>query len=511
MHYISIFLKKDSQLIFPKHSSGTDLTIVDENDISSYLYEKGESNLKNSKWLSAALASALLATVGAGSVSAANTGISVKAVKEGTTTWTVNGTPIVFNTIDSSGYKLYSLTQVAGEIGARLTLGANGFELNDSKGLHNVQLVTGSKSYQVDGNTEQFTVAPVQYNGKTYVELTKLVTSLGGELQTDPNTILSFARPEGEFDTLRFNASGSLIANKSDSETAQLIKFNADPGNYEIFSSDDSAVDFAVSPDQAWGAFNDENGLLNVINLSSGAIKKLGKDNSVKTDLIWSKDGKKIYFIQGDKQEKIAQVSVETGEVKAVLADKVENKSELRISADEKSAVYIVNVTGVAKNDVDSTEDSLTVDFSSAGEQLYKLDLVTKDAKPVALTTTPDNKLYPEILADGSIVYLSADPEDNSANTLKAVKADGTISNIALDIEVSWSKGVTNGLVVAGLAADGSTVVYAIDVNGAKTELYRTADDVSEVSVSADGSKLAIVSNGSVLVIQGGKGLQLTQ
>ncbi len=160
---------------------------------------------------------------------------------------------------------------------------------------------------------------------------------------------------------------------------------------------------------------------------------------------------------------------------------------------------------------MDSTEDSLTVDFSSAGEQLYKLDLVTKDAKPVALTTTPDNKLYPEILADGSIVYLSADPEGNSANTLKAVKADGTISNIALDIEVSWSKGVTNGLVVAGLAADGSTVVYAIDVNGAKTELYRTADDVSEVSVSADGSKLAIVSNGSVLVIQGGKGLQLTQ
>lgn len=477
--------------------------------------------MKNSKWISATLASALLATVGVGSVSAASTGINVKsvganqvakaAVKAGTATWNVNGTPIVFNTIDSSGYKLYSLNQVAGEIGAKLVLGASGFELNDSKGLHNLQLKTGSKSYQVDGNTETFTVAPVAYNGRTYVELTKLVTALGGELDADSGTILSFARPEGLFDTLHWTAAGSLIANKSDAETTQLIKFNTDPGNYEVFSSDDSAVDFVVSPDQQWGAFNDESGLLNLINLSSGAIKKLGTDNTVKTDLIWSKDGKKIYFIQGDKQEKIAQVSVDTGVVKTVLADKVENKSELRVSADEKGAVYIVNVTGVAKNDADSTEDSLTVDFSNAGEQLYKLDLVTKDAKPAALTTTPDNKLYPEILADGSLVYLSADADGKVANSLKVIKADGTNGNIALDVEVTWSTGVENGLVVAGLTADGSTVVYSIDGNGAKTELFRSAEDVSEVAVSKDGSKLAIVSDGTVWVIQGGKALQLTK
>lgn len=478
--------------------------------------------MKNSKWISATLASALLATVGVGSVSAASIGSNVKsvatnqtaaktAVKEGTATWNVNGTPIVFNTINSSGYKLYSLNQVAGEIGAKLVLGAGGFELNDSKGLHNVKLKTGSKSYQVDGNSETFTVAPVFYNGKTYVELSKLIYALGGELNADASTILSFARPEGLFDTLHWTAAGSLIANKSDAESAQLIKFSTEPGNYEVFSSDDSAVDFAVSPDQQWGAFNDEKGLLNVINLSSGATKTLGTDNSVKTDLVWSNDGKSIYFIQGDKQEKIAKISVDTGEVKSVLADKVENKSELRISADQKSAVYIVNLTGVAKNDADSTEDSLTVDFSSAGEQLYKLDLATKDAKPVALTTTPDNKLYPEISAEGSVVYLSADSEGNAANTLKVIKADGTSSNLALDVEVTWSTGVNNGLVVAGTAANGSTVVYSIDSKGAKTELYRSTEDVSEVAVSNDGSKLAIVSDGGVWVVQGGKALQLTK
>lgn len=347
-------------------------------------------------------------------------------------------------------------------------------------------------------------------NSKTYVELTKLVTALGGELEPDAHTILSFARPAGSFDTLHWSADGGLIANQSDAESTLLYKFTQTPGNYDLFSSSEGAVDFAVSADQQWGAFSDETGQLKLINLSTGLISPLGKDTSVKTDIVWSSDGKTLYFVQGDKQEKLAQISVETGEVKALLEDKVENKSELRISADGKSAVYIVNITGTAKNDADSTEDSLTVDFSKAGEQLYKLDLTTKGAKPVALTTTPDNKLYPEILAGGSVSYLSADADGNAANTLKLITADGKSTDVALGAEVNWSTGVSTGLVVSGTTADGSTVIYSIAGSAAPVELYRTAEDVSEVAVSADGSKLAIISDGKVLVIQNGKALQLS-
>lgn len=295
--------------------------------------------------------------------------------------WSINGTPVTLSTINSGGYKLYSLSQVAAELGAGLVHGSSGIQLNDSKGLHSVQLQPGVKSYQVDGEALEFTVAPVVRNGKTYVELTKLVTALGGELAADAHTILSFARPAGSFDTLHWSADGSLIANRSDAESTLLYKFTQTPGNYDLFSSSEGAVDFAVSADQQWGAFSDETGQLKLINLSTGLISPLGKDTSVKTDIVWSSDGKTLYFVQGDKQEKLAQISVETGEIKALLEDKVENKSELRISADGKSAVYIVNITGTAKNDADSTEDSLTVDFSKAGEQLYKLDLTTKGAK----------------------------------------------------------------------------------------------------------------------------------
>lgn len=481
--------------------------------------------MKNSKWLSTALALALLVSAGAGSAAAASVSGSGKTsadnkkaivspvvkVKEGTAAWTVDGEAVTFNTIDSSGYKLYSLSQVAGVLGASLAAGADGIELNDSRGLHTIQLKAGSKNYQADEAQLTFTVAPVIYKGKTYVELTKLVNGLGGELQTQPNAIVSSARPSGEFDTLHWNAEGNIIANKGDAEAPQILKFSTTPGIYDTFSTDGSATDFTVSPDQSFGAFSDDKGQLNLINLSTGTVKKLGTDTSVKVDLVWSADGKKIYFVQGDKQEKISYISVDTGAVTEVLADKVENKSALRISADDKTAVYIVNVTGVATTDADSTEDSLTVDFSKAGEQLFKLALGTKDAKPVALTTLPDNKLYPEILADGSVAYLSADPDGKVLNTLKTIKTDATISDLALDIEVTWSAKVSSGLIVAGTATDGSTRIYAVTTAGAKTELYRTSDDIEEVAVSADGSKLAITSEGKIWVIQNAKALQLTK
>lgn len=471
--------------------------------------------MKNSKWLSAALAGAVLVAGGAGSVLATSSSVSAASVKAAVTTgtgnWSVDGASSTFSTINSNGYKLYALSEVAGALGAKLVAGANGYELNDSKGLHTVHIQVGAKSYSVDGAAQSFTVAPVIYNGKTYVELTKTVNALGGELDAASTSILSFARPEGSYDTLVWTADGALLANKSDAETTQIYKFTTLPGNYDLFSSNSSAVDVAVSPDQQWGAFSDENGQLKLINLSNGVVSSLGTDTSVKVDYTWSADGKTLYFLMGDKQEKIGKISVETGALTTLLDDKVENKSEVRVSADGKKLVYIVNVTGTAKNDADSTEDSLTVDYSNAAEQIYSLDLATKDAKPVALTTALDNKLYPEILSNGAVVYLSADADGTAPNTLKSISADKTINNIATDVEVFWSTAAGDGLVVAGTATDGSTAVYSISASGAKTELFHSSDDVSEVAVSKDGSKLAIISDGKVEVVQGGKVLALTK
>lgn len=54
-------------------------------------------------------------------------------------------------------------------------------------------------------------------------------------------------------------------------------------------------------------------------------------------------------------------------------------------------------------------------------------------------------------------------------------------------------------------------MIYAISADGAKSELFRTAEDVTEVSASHDGSKLALVSGGTLWLVQNGKALQLSK
>ncbi|AKG35910.1 TolB family protein [Paenibacillus durus] len=477
--------------------------------------------MKRNQWLSVLMASALLVSVSEASVyAAAGTNGSKPAavkssakaakIKEGSAAWTINGVQQTIKTIDARGYKLYSVSQLAAGLGAGLKAEAGGLALTDRASVHTIKLKAGSKSYSVDGVNRSFTTAPTVYGGKLYVELSAIVYGLGGELFGSPLQILSIARPQGEFDTLHWAADGSLLANR-EGETTEIYKFASSPGSYRLFSSDSRAADFSVSDDRRFGAFTDESGQLLVINLASGAVQPLGTDTSVKTDLTWSADGKTIYFIQGDKQEKLSKISVDTGAVTELLADKVENKSELQISADGKKAVYIVNITGTAKNDADSTEDSLTVDYSKAGEQLYQLDLSTKDAKPAALTSSGDNKLYPEILADGTVAYLSADPDGKAPNTLKTLKPDGTFADIPLDIEVVWAQEGAGGLIASGTAADGTSRIYAITAAGVSKELFRTTQDISEVAVSGDGAKLGVISGGKLWEIENGKAVQLTK
>lgn len=468
------------------------------------------------------MTSVLLATAGnAGVQAAAAAGSTTSAqkaavktvkakVKEGQANWTVNGESQTLKLIETGGYKLYALGQVASALGANLNAGSGSIALKDQAGIHTLTLKAGSKSYTLDGSARSFTTAPVVYAGKLYVELSAVVYGLGGEILTNPLQILSTARPQGEFDTPQWTADGSIAAT-FEGETPQIYKFAAAPGKFSVLATNDLASGFAVSADHSLGAFTDATGQLNLINLATGQISPLGTDTTVKTDLTWSADNSTLYFIQGDKQEKISKISVATGEITVLLADKVENKSELRVSADGKKAIYILNVTGTAKNDADSTEDSLTVDYSKAGEQLYKLDLTAKDAAPAALTTSDDNKLYPEILSDGTVTYLSADPAGTKQNVLKAIKADGTVSDVALDIEVNWAEQAAGGLVVSGTASDGTTRVYTLAASAAKTEWFRTSESISEIAVSADGGKLAAIINGQLWEIENGKAVQLTK
>ncbi|BFH61056.1 stalk domain-containing protein [Paenibacillus azoreducens] len=423
----------------------------------------------------------------------------------------INGQSTAVSMIQAGSDKLIAAAELAKNFGTAVTSSKGVITLSGGKNSHSIQIQPGSKAFKVDGEERSFTTAPVMQDGRLYVELKAAVGALGGEILNDGQSvqILTKERIAGSFDSVIVDDKGQVIAVKDDAEQTQLLRLHADYSS-SLLSSDNNVPNMVISPSGDTAAYTDETGQLYLIGLFGGQPYKLGSDTSVKMDLVWSADGKKIYFVQGDKQEKISYISIDTGKITELVADKVENKSEVRISADEKKIAYIVNVTGVAQSDKDSTEESLKIDYSGAGEQIYTLDLGVKDAKPAALTTSGDNKLYPAFLSDGSVAYLSADSNDNAKGAIKAVGADGKIRDVIADVDVTLSAAVNGNVVATGIAADGSNKVYSV-VAGAKTELYSTKSDITDLAISADGSYVAIVADGKIILIQNGKAIEITK
>lgn len=438
----------------------------------------------------------------------ANSGANQLKVVSGAVT--IDGDKISLKTTVAGKTMLYSLRDLAGGLGVTIKQSGESLILTDSQGLHEVTLKAGSKSYSLDGATAQFTIAPQHVGSSLFVEPITLVQALGGEV-LETGELRSVARLSGQFAAPLFDAAGNIIVSQEDAETAQLIKLGRS-GQVEMFSDNGNVIGAAVSPDGSLAAFTDEEGALFLLNTASGRIKPLGTDTSVKTDLAWSADGQKVYFIQGDKQEKIAYISLDTGKITQVLADKVENKSEVQVSADGKKLVYFVNVTGKAETDKEGTEESLTIDYSQAGSQVFSLELGNPEAKPVQLTQQLDNKIYLSLWSDGSVAYISADPDGKVENdTLKLIPADGSqIRNLVADVNVISSQSISGKLIVLAETADGISKWFEVSASGAKTELFSTNESVSDWIMASNGT-IAFIAEGKVVVVQDGKVSELTK
>lgn len=472
--------------------------------------------MKKSKVIGMLLASALVSSAVVVGTAGAAANVNVTPAKASTAQLKVSnksvlidGNLVTLRSVQVNKVTLYSLRDLSDNIGASIKQSGPNLVITNNVTEHNVLITTGDKNYQVDGNTSQFTVAPQNVSGTHYIELNSIVESLGGEVNAEQ--LRSIARLDGEFSAPIFNVNENVIVTRESDAGLQLFQLNAQ-GQYEVFSSNENTIGAAISPDHSYGAFTNENGVLNLVNLSTGLVKKVGTDSSVKTDLKWSADSKKIYFVQGDKQEKLAYITIDTGKVTELLADKVENKAEIQVSDDGKKIVYFVNVTGVASTDKAGTEESLEIDYSKAGTQVYSLDTSTKGAKPVQLTKELDNKMFLSLLADGRAVYVSADPDGVVANNvLKVISADGaSVTNLIADVDIISSEWVAGKWIVLASAADGSNKVFQLDAAGAKTELYSTTNDISEVSVSPTGV-LVLIEDSKVLLVQGSKTTELTK
>lgn len=424
----------------------------------------------------------------------------------------VNGVNYGVKSLKANNSVLYSAADVADALGAIYRLeGSTATFLNE---FHGVIATVDSQDYKANGKDAKFEAAPKLQNGQLYVELSAIVDALGGEvLDAASGKIASVKVMSGIFGAPRWVDSHSVVVNKDDADTTEIYKLSLVDNKNEIVSTNDSATTAVVSPNGKYGAFTDEEGKLFFIDYAIGKVSKWSDDSSVKTDLIWSADSSTLFFAQGDKQEKLASISFNGGSVKSLLADKVENKSDIRVSNDGSKLLYSVSITGVASTDKDSTEESLKIDYSGAGVQLYSLDLTKKDAKPVQLTKGKDNKIFANLLADGRVVYISADPEGKAVNdVLKVITADGkSVTDLVADANVVWDTVTAKGNLFVATQSQAGTKVYAVKADGTKTEVASSAAQLTDFAVSEDETQIAAIADGKVVILNGSKTTELTK
>jgi hypothetical protein len=451
----------------------------------------------------------LTAVISAGTVSAAP---AAKATAILSTSMNFNGAAEELRTIDAGQVKLYSVRDLANALGASIEVVNGSLSLQ----LENTVVIKDKMTgYTVNGATMNFTTAPKNVGGTLFAELNAIVDGLGGSVEADSSGKMvyrSFKLLEGNLSSVHWIDGNKVIATL-DGDTKAIYKIDPNTLTSELYTDNEDALSMVISPDGKYGVYTNENAQLILMTLNPGVISTLSLDQSTKTDLTWSADSKKIYFAQGDNQEKISFIDLASRTIKTVLEDKVNFKSDLRLSADGTKVLYNQNVTGTATNDADSTEDSLKVDFSKAGTQIYSLDLATAGAKPVKLTDGMSNTLYANILNDGSAVYINIDPaDDNAKGTLKMVSSAGVAKDLVTDLDVSSSTVTSSGqIIITGIDAAGKTHTATVTADGKKTDLASSDAEVDGVSLSADGAAVFATINGKIVKIQNGSIQSLTK
>ncbi|RNB89948.1 hypothetical protein EDM56_12405 [Brevibacillus fluminis] len=327
--------------------------------------------------------------------------------------------------------------------------------------------------------------------------------------------------------TPRWIGASTLLVTHITEESKQDFTVQVPAGTYTpVVGGTSDAADLVVSPDGKYAAYTNDANLVFIVDLATHTAKQASEDKSYKADLQWSKDGSKLYFIQGDKANVIAQLTVADGKVSAVLDDKVNYKSDLQVSEDGSKLVYVVEKDGmltadsVKENNVESVEQAkVELNLDGTEPQLFVFDTTVKDGKALQLTSKSDNKSFVTLLHNGRVAYVSADMEkENQPSVLKLVTLDGKeTKDLLTDLNVLQNIGTPDGHLFV-LAADkaGKKAVYQVDgASGVKVKKWDVPDATIQVVVSADAKQIAVTqataTGEKVAVLSGGKFVDVTK
>ncbi|WEK53225.1 MAG: stalk domain-containing protein [Candidatus Cohnella colombiensis] len=454
----------------------------------------------------ASIVSVLALAVGVSSVSAVSAATATKAanVQVMQSSYIVNGKAINLRSIQVNGVKQVSLRDLSVKLGADLTVVSKGsytVELNN----HLVELKSGSKAIKVDGNSEELSTPVTFAQSSAYVNPQELAEALGANYAEDASgAIWIDANLLGNVSHVQWADANRIIASQETEDGRIDYLVNVQTGQYFKLLNVAEGSDLVVSPSGTLAAFTDVSGQVFLIDLNTRLSWKVSKDDSIKPELVWAADSKSIYFLQGDKGTVIAKLDLATAEIKTILSDKVDYKSNLKVSTDGKVFTYAITKPGavVADSNAPVDNDDVTIDMKGTEPQLfvYTVDPSIKDNKAVQLTTGTDDKVFIEASADGNNVYYVSVSETADNATLVAVNKDKTTKTLFADADIyeaTFSHGKWT-LLTAG-ANNGQSIIQVDATTGAKTQLYTVDESVSEIIVK-DGAPVIIVKDGQVFV-----------
>ncbi|NIK25186.1 TolB family protein [Paenibacillus lupini] len=414
---------------------------------------------------------------------------SVQAVQIGSTTISINGTAVAIRTIDASGVTLASVRDLAKALEASLNVAGS--------------TITVQLNHNVVSLNDAVTV-----NGTAFVEPVSFLSKLGvGYSQGNITTIKLLQ----DVDQVTWVNASKLIVSKSADTGREDYLVDAATGKNELLLTSSDTSELIVSPDGSKAAYSEEDGTVNIIDLSTKQSTKVSTDTSIKNEMQFSADGSSIFFFQGDKNTVICKLSLADGSVTKILEDKVDYKANLSVSADGTKVAYFQIKQPVVKNDAtDVSKDDVTIDPTGTETQAYFYDSAKADNKPVQLTTDKNDKAFLELAADGSKAYFVS-INDDTVGSVASVNTASVEAASVYSAEDVYQLNQAGGKLVLLTAKGDANSISALDpVTGTASKLYSVSDGVSELIVSGNGD-IAAISNGQVAVPVNGKFTTITR
>ncbi|MRX72157.1 hypothetical protein GJU40_08335 [Bacillus lacus] len=418
-------------------------------------------------------------------------------IKVSSASLNVEGASKSVGVLTINGKKLYSVQDVAKLFSATVKVDKHQ-EVTLSKKGTTVKFKVSTNSISVNGESDNTKAFPVSVKGTVYADLADLVTALGGDIITSgKSSLISLTGlVSGEtFGPQWVNPSSILVTNETEEGARTLlIDVNTKKVLFEV-----NGTELAVSPSGKQALYSDENGFVYLVDLlSKKTIVLNGEDDSVKVEFVWSHDGKKAYFIQGEKSDKIYSVTLADGSLKKIYEDSKAYKSDLRLSKDGSKILYSVGAEGKTKYTDDDKTDVDTIDLTDTEAQFYTVSLLEAAPKAAAITVTKDIKIFPEFLANGNVVYVSADAESDELPKLHLIGADNKMTELVVNKDIVASTVTAqNKVMILVWESNNTSVIYEVNpVSKRLVKVAATPLELTSFSVSANGLSIAATTEG---------------